>query len=186
MGLDTTGTDQNLLLNGGVFVRESIPARGAVISDLAVLTTQVMASVAVVLFAGDVITSIAFRSGATPAGTPTNWWFALYDDSATPALMAQTADQTTTAWGANTTMQVALATPQSIKRTAVYYAAVMVKATTPPSLLGQSLFDGTMSTGLVTGQKQLARTSGAALTATAPTTIASPTASLLRYYAALN
>jgi hypothetical protein len=170
------------LINGGVLVRESIPGRDVAFADLSVLTTQVMASVAVPFLAGDVITNIAFRSGATAAGTPTNYWFALYDSAGN--YLMQTADQLTAAWAANTTKALALLSPQTIRFSGVGYAAVMVKATTPPSLIGASLFDLTISTGLVTGQKILAQTSGSALTTTAPATIATPTATALRYYAA--
>lgn len=195
MGLDTTGFDLALALNGGVFMRESIPARAAAMSDqAAALTTQVMTSVAVPLFAGDVITNIAFRSGATAAGTPTNWWFALYDNSATPALIAQSADQTSGAWAANTTKTLAItlpaagfAVPFKVQTSGIYYAAIMVKATTVPSLVSQTLFDTTIGgTGLVSGQKALAWTSGSSLTATAPSTIATPTGSASRPYAVLS
>lgn len=157
----------------GVY-RESIGRLGAV-SDLAALTTQVMTSVALPLQAGDVVTSLTFKSGATAAGTPTNWWFALYDDSATPALLAQTADQTTAAWAATTAKTLALTTPQLISRSGIYYAAVMVKATTVPTLIGASTQAGA-SSGLLSSDKALAQTSGSALVATAPATVATPTA----------
>lgn len=194
MGLDITGYDPVLALNGGVFMRESIPGRLAALSDQsAVLTTQVMLSVPVPLFAGDLITNIAFRSGGTAAGTPTNWWFALYDTSTTPALIAQTADQTTTAWGTNTTMTLALATPAAgfavpfkVQKSGLYWAAIMVKATTVPSLYCQNLGHAGFSSGLVTGQVSLVQTSGSSLTTTAPTTIATPTATALRPYCVLS
>lgn len=143
--------------------------------DLAALTTQVMTSVAIPLQAGDIVTSLTFKSGATAAGTPTNWWFALYDDSATPVLLGQTADQLTATWAAATAKTVALASPVLIPRTGVYYAAVMVKATTTPTLIGASAQAGA-SAGLLAADKVLAQTSGAALVATAPGTIASGTA----------
>ena len=134
------------------------------------LTTQVMTSVPVMLAAGDIITNLTFRSGQTAAGTPTNWWFALYSNAATPALLAQTADQLTAAWALNTTMTKALATPQTISVSGVYWAAIMVKATTVPSLLGSVAMAPVAS-----GERNLAQTSGAALTTTAPSTIATPT-----------
>jgi hypothetical protein len=143
--------------------------------NLAALTSQVMTSVALYLEAGDVVTSLTFCSATTAAGTPTNWWFALYSTAATPALLGQTADQTSTAWAANTVKTVALATPYTVPTSGVYYAAVMVKATTPPTLLGASL-NVNASSAVVTGQKVLAYTSGSALTDTAPATIATPTA----------
>lgn len=143
--------------------------------DLAALTTQVMTSVALPLQAGDVVASLTFKSGATAAGTPTNWWFALYDDSATPALLAQSTDQLTAAWAASTAKTLALATPQLISRAGIYYAAVMVKATTVPTLVGASTQAGA-SAGFLSTDKVLAQTSGSALTTTAPATIATPTA----------
>lgn len=134
------------------------------------LTTQVMTSVPIKLAAGDVVTNISFVSGATAAGTPTNWWFALYSSAATPALLAQTADQLTGAWAAFTVQTKALATAQTITTSGVYWVAIMVKATTVPTLLG--------SIGvkpIVTGERNLSQSSGAALTTTAPATIATPT-----------
>jgi len=142
--------------------------------NLAALTTQVMTSVALYLEAGDVVTNLTFCAATTAAGTPTNWWFALYDTAATPALLRQTADQTSTAWAANTAKTLALATPYTVPATGVYYAAVHVKATTVPTLLGASL-NANASAAVVTGQKVLAVTSGSGLTDTAPPTIATPT-----------
>lgn len=142
--------------------------------NLAALTTQIMTAVALYLEAGDVVTNLTFMSGATGAGTPTNWWFALYDTVATPALIAQTADQTSTAWAADTAKTVALSAPYTVTATGIFYAGVMVKATTVPTLIGASI-QTDASGAIVTGQKVLARTSGSALTATAPATIATPT-----------
>lgn len=143
-------------------------------SDTAALTTQVMTSVGVALKAGDVVTNISFMSGATAAGTPTNWWFALYSTAATPALLGQTADQLTAAWAASTVKTVALATPVTITTSGWYYAAVMVKATTVPTLVGATLAVAAAA-GAMAGSKVLARTSGSGLTTTAPATIATPT-----------
>lgn len=162
-------------LNGsptGVF-RENL-RRAECGGNLAALTTQVMSAVALYLEAGDVVTNLTFCSATTAAGTPTNWWFALYSTAATPALLGQTADQTSTAWAANTAKTVALATPYTVATTGVHYAAIMVKATTVPTLLGASL-NANASAAVVTGQKVLANTSGSSLTDTAPATIASPT-----------
>ncbi|MET7982526.1 hypothetical protein [Streptomyces sp. NPDC005281] len=149
--------------------------RVATVSDFASLTTQVMQSAALYLQAGDTVTNLTFKSGSTPAGTPTNWWFALYDDSTTPALLGQTADQLTAAWAASTSKTLALASPVTIPRTGIYYAGVMVKATTPPSLLGSGTVAAAVS-GFVPGELVLAQNSGASLTTTAPATIATPSA----------
>jgi hypothetical protein len=157
-------------------VRSTLPDHRYAISDTAVLTTQVMSSYAIALEAGDVVTNISFKSGATAAGTPTNWWFALYSSAATPALLAQTADQLTAAWAANTTKTLALATAQLITTPGVYFISVMVKATTPPSLIGMNLGVTGAATGVLTGAATLAQTSGSALVATAPATITGGTA----------
>lgn len=143
-------------------------------TDLAALTTQVMSAVALPLQPGDVVTSLTFKSGATAAGTPTNWWFALYSSASTPALLAQSADQLTTAWAANTAITLALATPQMATTAGVYYAAIMVKATTVPTLLGASVALAGAAASIVSS-KVLSNTSGASLTTTAPATIATPT-----------
>lgn len=141
---------------------------------VASLTTQVMTSVAIPLYGGDVVTSISFKAGATAAGTPTNWWFALYDPAGN--LLAQTADQLTAAWAAGATKTLALATAQTVTAHGLYYAACMVKATTVPTLVGVTLATAAVSTGITTADKVLAQTSGSSLTTTAPATIASPTA----------
>jgi len=141
-------------------------------ADLTCLTTQVMTSVAVALQSGLLISNISFKSGATAADTPTNCFFALYDTSG--ALLAQSADQTTTAWAANTVRTLALATAQRISTAGVYYVGCMVKATTPPTLVGHNsaIAGGNAS---ILSSKVLAQTSGSSLTATAPATIATPT-----------
>jgi hypothetical protein len=153
---------------------ENIP-RWAISGDLSALTTQVMLSVAVPLQAGDVVSNITFLSGATALATGTNWWFALYSSASTPALLAQTADQTSTAWAADTAMTVALSSAQLITAAGLYYASIMVKAGTLPSLMGRSLNRAGASGAIASGQKILARTSGSSLTDTAPATITSAT-----------
>lgn len=135
------------------------------------LATGVMTSVPIYLHAGDVITNISARSGATAAGTPTNYWFALYSSAATPALLSQSADQTSTAWAANTTKTLALAAAQTITASGIYWVGIMVTATTPPTLLGSIGMPA-----VVTGERNLSQSSGSSLTATAPATIATPTA----------
>lgn len=158
------------------FFRSNLPRVG--LYDSAGHTGQialedgVMTSVAIKLYAGDVVTNVSFRSGTTAATSPTAYWFALYSDAATPALLAQTADQTNTAWAADTTKTLALATAQTISRTGVYWAAIMVNSTDPqPTLLGT-----VGAPAIVSGMRNLSVSSGSALTDTAPATIATPTA----------
>jgi hypothetical protein len=166
--------DATYLLNGSAVKRSNLDRR-TLVTDTAALTTAVMKSVALPLEVGDVVTNLTFLSGATAAGTPLNWWFALYDTSATPALIAQSADQATAAWAANTAKTLALSAAYTVTTAGIYYAAVMVKATTPPSLAGVTLENAAAAGAIVSGQVVLAQTSGSALTDTAPATIASPT-----------
>ena len=172
--------NRDFLLNGkptGATFIESIRRQDAQSDVAAALTTQVMTAIAMPVQKGQIITSLTFLSGATAAGTPTNWWFALYDDQATAALIAQTADQLTAAWALDTPKTLALATPYEVPRSAtVVYAACMVKATTVPSLQCRVLGRASASAAVVSGQKALSVTSGAALTTTAPATLATPTA----------
>lgn len=168
-------TDAQWLLNGsptGVF-RANL-RRTELGGNLTALTTAVMTSVALYLEAGDVITNLTFCSATTAADTPLNWWFALYSTASTPAKVGQSADQTTTAWAADTAKTLALTTPYTVTTTGIHYASIMMKATATVTLLGADL-NANASAAVVTGQKVLARTSGSALTATAPSTIASST-----------
>lgn len=164
----TQGSPLNATIAETIFRRDAT-------TDLSALTTQVMLSAGIALQAGDVVSNLTFISGATAAGTPTNWWFALFSNAATPALLAQTADQTTTAWAANTIKTVALATAQTITVPGIYFAAIMMKATTPVSLVGKAVQNAVVAGAVLTGFSILAQTSGSALTTTAPSTIASPT-----------
>ncbi len=144
------------------------------VSNASVLTTQVMSSVPLYLRAGETVTSLTFVSATTAANTPTNWWYALYDPEGD--LLGQTADQTNTAWAANTAKTVALATPVVVSTTGWHRAACMVKATTPPTLAGVTLHNAVESAAIITGELPLAATSGSALTDTAPATIGTLTA----------
>ena len=65
-------------------------------------------------------------------------------------------------------------------------AALMVKATTVPSLMCQSSGTLNMADVVLTGQVIRAQTSGSALTATAPGTIASPTTAFRVPYVVLS
>lgn len=94
------------------------------------LTTLVV--VPVWLDAGCTVTHIEFCSSAA-ANTPTHYWFALF--SPAMALLAQTADQTTTAWGAATKKSLALASSQAISTADNYGVGFYMEATASCSLL---------------------------------------------------
>ncbi|MCI0689450.1 MAG: hypothetical protein L0Y54_19765 [Sporichthyaceae bacterium] len=154
------------------FFRSNLPRVGLVDSagdSHVALATGVMTAVPIYLTAGDLVTSLSFLSGATAAGTPTNYWVALYDTATVPALIAQSADQLTAAWAANTVKTLALPAPYQVTKTGIYWAVCMVTATTPPSLVGSI-----GARPIVSGERNLSVSSGAGLTGTAPATLASP------------
>lgn len=144
--------------------------------NLAALTTQVMTDTFIYLEAGEVVSALTFMSATTAANTPTNQWAALYSTAATAALIAQTPDLTTAAWAANTSKAFTFTTPLTIPASGIYRAAIMVKATAVPTLVGFAVHHANVADGVVSGQKVLAQTSGSSLTDTAPATIATPTA----------
>lgn len=166
------------------FVRRNQPRNGLYDSagdtGQVALVTQVMTSVPIYLHAGDVVTSISVRTGATAADTPTNWWFALYSRAATPALLAQTADQLTGAMAANTTLTKALQSAQTITESGIYWVGIMVKATATPTLLGSA-----SAPAIAAGERNLSQSSGSGLTTTAPATITSVTAKQFAPYVAI-
>ncbi|MGW7053143.1 right-handed parallel beta-helix repeat-containing protein [Streptomyces sp. NPDC054887] len=91
---------------------------------------------------GLVVSNITFTSGGTAAVTPTNWWFTLHNSSR--VALARTADQTTSAWAANTVKTLAIAqttagagTSYTTTYAGLHYLGVMVKATTQPNIVGE-------------------------------------------------
>lgn len=142
-------------------------------------TSATMKSTPLYLREGDVVTNLTFVSATTAGATLTNWWFALYSPATTPALLGQTADQEDAAWAAYTAKTLALTSPVTIAETGWHWAAISVKASTVPTLLGSvAHLNAVMVNAIVTGEKVLAQISGDTLTDTAPATIASPTAAL--------
>lgn len=178
----SAGGDE-FLRNGGSVIRSTIARTACASVGLTAGATGVMYSVGIPLYAGDVVTKIGFRSGSQAAVSPTNWFFALYDTASTPAKLGQTADQTSTAWAANTAMEVALTSPYTITSDGIYWLSVAMAAGTVINLTGAALGNAAIATGVATGQKPLAQTSGSSLTETAPATITSGTASVSVAYA---
>ena len=141
--------------------------------DFAVAATGVVLSVGIPLQVGDLVTNITFVTGATAAGTPTAGFVALYSPAG--ALLGQSADFATTARAANTAYTVAIATPVLITAAGLYYAAISFTATTVPTLRGASLHHAVLAGAVTSTMKVLSQSHGAAVGATAPATIATPT-----------
>lgn len=130
------------------------------------LQTGKMLAAAIPLVAGDLITNLSFFTGAGAGGTETNSWVALYDWQATPALLAQSTDAGAANIAASTVYTKALASPVTITKTGVYYAAIMSATSAVNTLLGSI-----SAPPLVTGEKKLAVVSGTGLTTTADATL---------------
>jgi hypothetical protein len=148
-----------------VFHRANLPRFS--LDDVAAAATGVMLSTPLYLCEGDLITNLTFISGATAMVTPTNWWFALYNGAS--AFLAQTADQTSAAWAADTVKTLALTAPWKITKSGVYWPSISITAATVPTLVGC----GTAKP-VLTGEINMAQTSGSGLTTTAPATIVTP------------
>lgn len=172
-----------LLMNGSApTYRESHP-RWAVDSSITTVSgTPII--VALPLYAGDVVTSLTFASGAialaagTTPGTP-HLWFALYDTSL--SLISQSADEgNAAAWATFTAKTKALGAPYTVPVSGVYYAVANVVAGTggspaQPTVRG-SAGNSPIPAGVLASQKPLGGTCGSGLGATAaagPLTITS-------------
>lgn len=115
-------------------VSETIPRMLVSEANLSALTSGTLHLTAIYLQAGQVCTSISYFSATTAAGTPTNKIFGLFDN--TRALLANTNNDTTAAWAANTIKTLDLTAPFTATYTGLHYVGIMVTATTVPTLKG--------------------------------------------------
>jgi len=116
------------------------------------------------LEAGQIVSSVSWHSATTAANTPTHWLFGLYNRAL--QRLAMSADQTTTAWAAQTLKTLAMAVPYLVPRSDVYYLAFMMVATTVISFKG---FTGKVSTTLAARIPALGVNSSLNLVASLPT-----------------
>jgi len=98
---------------------------------------------AIYLYAGQVINNLIFHSSTTAAITPTNNIAGIYNKSR--VLLAQTANQLTAAWAANTVKTLALTAVYRVPKTDLYYigffmtAATIIKMKGGPNRVGGHL-----------------------------------------------
>lgn len=118
-------------------VAQNLPRAVAGGANNATLTSQVPFLTAIFLASGVTVTSIAFTSGSTGAGTPAHQIFGLYDSSR--ALLRATADDTSTAWASNTTKTLNLTATYTTTAAGLYYVAILVDAATVPTLRGTAI-----------------------------------------------
>lgn len=115
---------------------ETNPREVCIENNSSAISTGQLRLEGIYLYAGTVINSISFFSATTAAGTPTNQIFAIYNK--VYQLQAQTANNTTTAWAANTIKTLALTAAWTVPVTDFYYLGIMVTATTVPTLKSAS------------------------------------------------
>jgi len=136
---------------------------------------------AIYLKAGTLVSNITIWSATTAAGTPTNKFFALYD--ANRALLAQSANDTTAAWGSNSAKTLAMTTPYRVPVSGLYYIGLLQVASTIATIKG-----GTAKTGgqLAAAAPILNGTSSTGLTTALPNPAAAITAGTASIYAAVS
>ena len=135
--------------------RETCPEVNTTVAVTGTLFLQ-----AIRLTAGQLVSNISLCSATTGATTPTNYFAALY--SGARALLARSADQTTTAFAANTYRTFAMLTAYRVPTSGLYYIGYMMAATTVATLKGGTaktggqlgatvpILHGTSTTGLTT------------------------------------
>jgi hypothetical protein len=101
--------------------------------NAAVVVSGRMTLTAVYLPTGATVSTISYLSGTTALSGGTAQWFALYNSSR--VLLAQTADDTSTAWGSNTVKTLTLASPVTTTYSGLYYLGINVTASTVPTFI---------------------------------------------------
>lgn len=164
------------------FLRQGSPAnatfaetfpRWAAAADLAIAASGVELAVGLPLQPGDIVANITFLTGGTAADTPTAGYVVLRDT--TGAKLVQSADFGSTARAANTPFTIPLASAYTVQAGGLYIVGISFTATAVPTLRGASLGNAIVAGNLGLGAEVLSQTHGAAVGATAPATIATPT-----------
>lgn len=133
---------------------------------------------AIYLKAGQLVSNITVSSATTAAGTPTGGRVGLYDGSRN--LRATSADQTTTAWAANTVKTLAMTTPYRVPTSGLYYIGFYMTATAVITMKGGTAKIGGQLAGAV---PILHGASSTGLTTTLPDPAAAITGGLVTIYA---
>ena len=127
-------------------------------------TTQVLSLTAIWLPAGTKVSTITFATTATAQAGGSHAYAALFDKDRNK--LAQSADDTTATWAANTAKTFTLTAPVTVSG-GLYYIGLAIQATTMPSLA--SIVPSAALSALA---PKLGGTSSTAQVATAPATAA--------------
>lgn len=154
-------------ISGGLY--ETMDRNVCTETNTSLLSSGRMSLQAIWLPAGLTINSISFWSATTAGATLTHQLFGLYDINLN--LLATTTDDTSTAWAANSKKQLTLTTPFTTTYTGIHYLAIMVAATTVPTMKGNTArTDGS----LAATAPSIGGTSNTGLTTALPATATAP------------
>lgn len=150
-------------------------------TDGALAATGVGCAVPIPVEVGDTFTKVSLLAGATAEATGTHAFVALYSGIATPALLAQSADNTgSAAVAASARFDFTLASAVTVTAAnapgGFIYASIAITAGTIPTAMVVSIPTAVGYQWYTTGPLFLSATHGSALGATAAATIASPSA----------
>lgn len=137
--------------------------------NTALLSSGRLSLQAIYLPAGVTINSISFWSATTAGATLTNQLFGLYDNNLN--LLRSSANDTSTAWAANSRKTLALTSSFTTTYAGIYYLGIMVTATTVPTLKGNTAKTGGQ---LNAGAPSMGGTSNTGLTTALPATANAP------------
>ena len=168
----------NLSIAGGqaeTMARELVTETNTAVAASGTLNMQLIG-----LRAGWLVSNITLCSATTAAGTPTHYYFGLYDSARN--LLANSADQTSTAWAANTIKTLAMGTPYRVPTSGVYYIGYYMTAGTVPTLKGNTAKTGAQLAGTA---PILQGTSSTGLTTALPNPAAAITVSTASFWAAV-
>jgi hypothetical protein len=115
------------------YYRESLPIDRS-LSNISMLTSGTPYLTPIYFYAGEVITTVTFVAGSTPGATLTHQWAAVL--SSARAVLATSNNDTTAAWAAEDPKTFTFGSPYTVLADGFHYIALMVAATTPPTLRG--------------------------------------------------
>lgn len=146
--LGMTDKDRDQLHAQGVWKRtgalyETV-SRYTRMESLAVLAQGRLQLFGIDLPVGITVTSITFMSATTALSVGVNQWFGLFSNAYVPLRL--TADDTSTAWAADSEKTLALTSPFVTTYPGIHYLGISVVATTRPSLAGWSMLPVTIAT----------------------------------------
>lgn len=127
-------------------IAETIPRMLCSEANLSALASGTLYLVAIFLRAGQKVSAISFYSATTAANTPTNQFFALYNQNRVK--VAESDNNLTAAWAANTIKTLNMVTPYVATYTGLYYVGIMITATTVPTMKGSAAKSASQLSGV--------------------------------------